>query len=358
MTKKYTKILKNLWEVQMYLNYINYFRGFAILMVVLGHFLYFPESTVTEKLVKAVIKGGTSPFVFISGFLFHHIFYRRGFDYKKFMKNKFKNVLLPYTIVVIPGLIYVVSQHNLDSYIYEKSKVLYIILYYLSGNALTATWYIPFAMLLFLASPIFVKFINLKNSEQKVIIFLLLIISMIIQRPIRDLTINLFQAFIYFSPFYCLGIYVSMNKEKIGKILERNTLILGIIWLITLIFQVKYNILETTQKSIFEIKGVDLVVPEKFFICLFFLGLFIKLENLNNVLGDGIKKILNLLAECSFGIFFIHNYFILLFWEKYHTGIGILQSLTLGIVTIFLSTLIVLLFKKGLGKNSRILIGS
>lgn len=181
---------------------------------------------------------------------------------------------------------------------------------------------------------------------------------MIIQRPIRDLTINLFQAFIYFSPFYCLGIYVSMNKEKIGKILERNTLILGIIWLITLIFQVKYNILETTQKSIFEIKGVDLVVPEKFFICLFFLGLFIKLENLNNVLGDGIKKILNLLAKCSFGIFFIHNYFILLFWEKYHTGIGILQSLTLGIVTIFLSTLIVLLFKKGLGKNSRILIGS
>lgn len=123
MTKKYAKILKNLWEVQMYLNYINYFRGFAILMVVLGHFLYFPESTVTEKLVKAVIKGGISPFVFISGFLFHHIFYRRGFDYKKFMKNKFKNVLLPYTIVVIPGLIYVVSQHNLDSYIYEKSKV-------------------------------------------------------------------------------------------------------------------------------------------------------------------------------------------------------------------------------------------
>lgn len=116
----------------MYLDYINYFRGFAILLVVLGHFLYFPESTVTEKLIKAIIKGGTSPFVFISGFLFHHIFYRRGFDYKKFMKNKLKNVLLPYTIVVIPGLIYAVHQHQLDLFIYEKNKnTIYITLLFI-----------------------------------------------------------------------------------------------------------------------------------------------------------------------------------------------------------------------------------
>lgn len=262
----------------MYLDYINYFRGFAILLVVLGHFLYFPESTVTEKLIKAIIKGGTSPFVFISGFLFHHIFYRRGFDYKKFMKNKLKNVLLPYTIVVIPGLIYAVHQHQLDLFIYEKNKILYTLLYYLSGNALTATWYIPFAMLLFIASPIFIKFIELEDRRQRIIIFLLLIISMIIQRPIRDLTINIFQAFIYFSPFYCLGIYISMNKERARDILEKNILYLGILWGITLALQVRYNILETMQKSIFEIKGIDLVAPEKFFICLFFLGVFMKLE--------------------------------------------------------------------------------
>ena len=333
----------------MYLDYINYFRGFAILLVVLGHFLYFPESTVTEKLIKAIIKGGTSPFVFISGFLFHHIFYRRGFDYKKFMKNKLKNVLLPYTIVVIPGLIYAVHQHQLDLFIYEKNKILYTLLYYLSGNALTATWYIPFAMLLFIASPIFIKFIELEDRRQRIIIFLLLIISMIIQRPIRDLTINIFQAFIYFSPFYCLGIYISMNKERARDILEKNILYLGILWGITLALQVRYNILETMQKSIFEIKGIDLVAPEKFFICLFFV---------ENSLGKMIKKSLSILADCSFGIFFIHNYFILVFWERYHNGMDMLESLELGIVTIILSTIIVLLFKKSFGKKSRILIGS
>lgn len=342
----------------MYLDYINYFRGFAILLVVLGHFLYFPESTVTEKLIKAIIKGGTSPFVFISGFLFHHIFYRRGFDYKKFMKNKLKNVLLPYTIVVIPGLIYTVHQHQLDLFIYEKNKILYTLLYYLSGNALTATWYIPFAMLLFIASPIFIKFIELEDRRQRIIIFLLLIISMIIQRPIRDLTINIFQAFIYFSPFYCLGIYISMNKERARDILEKNILYLGILWGITLALQVRYNILETMQKSIFEIKGIDLVAPEKFFICLFFLGVFMKLEKVENSLGKIIKKSLSILADCSFGIFFIHNYFIFVFWERYHNGMDMLESLGLGVVTIILSTIIVLLFKKIFGKKSRILIGS
>ena len=97
---------------------------------------------------------------------------------------------------------------------------------------------------------------------------------MIIQRPIRDLTINIFQAFIYFSPFYCLGIYISMNKERARDILEKNILYLWNLWGITLALQVRYNILETMQKSIFEIKGIDLVAPEKFFICLFFLGVF------------------------------------------------------------------------------------
>lgn len=342
----------------MYLNYINYFRGFAILIVVLGHFLYFPDASITAKLVKAIIKGGTSPFVFISGFLFYHIFYRRGFDYKKFMKNKLKNVLLPYTIVVLPGLIYAVYQHQLDSNIYEKSKVIYTVLYYLSGNALTATWYIPFAMLLFIASPIFIKFIELEDRRQRIIIFLLLIISMIIQRPIRDLTINLLQAFIYFSPFYCFGIYMSINKERLRRVLEKNILFFGVVWGVTLILQVRYNFLETVQKSIFEIKGIDLVAPEKFFICLFFLAIFMKLEKVNGIIGSMIKKSLDILAECSFGIFFIHNYFVLLFWERYHSGIGLLESLGLGIGTIILSTLIVLIFKKIFGKKSRMLIGS
>ena len=351
----------------MYLNFLNYFRGFAIFLIVMGHSFYITNffnlsnpigNPFFRKLFFTMTTGGTSLFVFISGFLFHHIFYSRGFNFKKFMKNKLKNVLLPYTIVVIPGLIYAIYQHQLDLFIYEKNKILYTLLYYLSGNALTATWYIPFAMLLFIASPIFIKFIELEDRRQRIIVFLLLIISMIIQRPIRDLTINIFQAFIYFSPFYCLGIYISMNKERARDILEKNILYLGILWGITLALQVRYNILETMQKSIFEIKGIDLVAPEKFFICLFVLGVFMKLEKVENSLGKMITKSLSILADCSFGIFFIHNYFILMFWERYHNGMDMLESLELGIVTIILSTIIVLLFKKIFGKKSRILIGS
>ena len=52
------------------------------------------------------------------------------------MKNKLKNVLLPYTIVVIPGLIYAVHQHQLDLFIYEKNKILYTLLYIYQGMLL------------------------------------------------------------------------------------------------------------------------------------------------------------------------------------------------------------------------------
>ena len=38
-----------------------------------------------------------------------------------------------------------------------------------------------------------------------------------------------------------------------------------------------------------------------------------KLEKVENSLGKMIKKSLSILADCSFGIFFIHNYFVLLF---------------------------------------------
>ena len=47
-----------------------------------------------------------------------------------------------------------------------------------------------------------------------------------------------------------------------------------------------------------------------------------------------------------------------MFWERYHNGMDMLESLELGIVSIILSTIIVLLFKKSFGKKSRILIGS
>lgn len=90
----------------MYLNSFNYFRGIAILLIVAGHSYEIAGIDILnlsffEKLAVNLISGGTTLFVFISGFLFHHIFLTK-FEYSKFIKSKFQNVFVPYFFLTLP----------------------------------------------------------------------------------------------------------------------------------------------------------------------------------------------------------------------------------------------------------------
>lgn len=68
-----------------FLNSINHFRGIAIIFIVMAH-CYRPAGwqieTFADKAWFNLMMNGTVFFVFISGFLFHHVFYNR-WDYKK-----------------------------------------------------------------------------------------------------------------------------------------------------------------------------------------------------------------------------------------------------------------------------------
>ena len=82
----------------MFLNSINYFRGIAIFIIVLGHSYWlagFEATTDVEKTFEAVATGGTALFVFVSGFMFHHVFYKRTFDYKKFVIREIAAIRTP-----------------------------------------------------------------------------------------------------------------------------------------------------------------------------------------------------------------------------------------------------------------------
>lgn len=84
-----------------YINSVNYFRGISILFIVAGQcfsLVGWHINTYLEKIFVNLIFGGSVLFVFISGFLFHHIFYK-DFSYRIFMINKVKNVLTPYLIL-------------------------------------------------------------------------------------------------------------------------------------------------------------------------------------------------------------------------------------------------------------------
>ena len=130
----------------MRLNYFDYFRAVAILFVVAGH-SYRPWSinTIPEKVLGNLIFGGTSLFVFISGFFFHHIFYKN-FHYQRFLFKKSKNVLLPYTILTIIGFsLIVVYLNNPHKLLTREINTIYDICilfsqYLWTGRTLTAYW--------------------------------------------------------------------------------------------------------------------------------------------------------------------------------------------------------------------------
>ena len=74
------------------LNYINVFRGLAILLIVAGHTMQFgTKGTWINDTAFEILTGGTALFIFISGFLFQHLSDK--FEYKIYLKKKWINVV-------------------------------------------------------------------------------------------------------------------------------------------------------------------------------------------------------------------------------------------------------------------------
>ena len=196
----------------MFLNSLNHFRAIAIVFIVAGHCTYLanvsPE-TFPERVFATLIHGGTSLFVFISGFLFRYIFYKR-YHFKKFISGKLKKVLLPYTLLsTVPIFFLLFSREGYYSTFSPtgNSFVDYILpafKYYITGSFTIAYWYIPFIMTVFLMSPLHAAFIKLPFKWQRLITFVLFVIALFIHRPVENISIA--QSVVYFTPVYLFGI--------------------------------------------------------------------------------------------------------------------------------------------------------
>ncbi|UUV19034.1 acyltransferase [Fusobacteria bacterium ZRK30] len=347
----------------MFLNSINYFRGIAIFIIVLGHSYWlagFEATTNAEKTFEAIATGGTALFVFVSGFMFHHVFYKRTFDYKKFLMNKGKNVVIPYLIMsgyVIYKAVFIKGSYlNLkDIGIEINNKITAILFYYGTGYHMIAYWYIPFAILLFVASPIYLRYIKLSNKTQIILIVAGIILSGFIHRPTNNF--NTLQSLIYFSPIYVMGIWSSINKSIIYEKLKGKEIWLALGFLAMGYFQgVVLDHPYNYQKAIFEYRGIDLTIYQKVFMIYFLMILLHRLED---------KKIwiLDFMAKYSFAVFFIHGYLLMNGMElKKVLGLnfqsGILGLLIIAFVITMGSCFIASLIKKVLPKHSRKLIGA
>ena len=87
---------------------------------------------------------------------FYALFYKRGFDYKVFIKNKLLKVFCPYFII---SSIFVLYRASLVYYNIDDNFIFYSYLYW-------SFWYVPFIMVMFAISPIFINFIELNKRKK------------------------------------------------------------------------------------------------------------------------------------------------------------------------------------------------
>jgi probable poly-beta-1,6-N-acetyl-D-glucosamine export protein len=288
--------------------YFDYFRAFSILFIILGHcYNAWNRDQTWEKTLVNLISGDTALFVFISGFFFHHVYFPK-YHYTTFIKNKSKVVFMPYFILSLLYISWYYFNHGeivmstvLHDYISPQlNNTWLIITNLLTGRTLWAYWYIPFIMLVFLLSPVFIRFIHLTLTTKMVITTILLMVSIFVQRPAWEL--NPLHSLIYYVPYYLLGIIYSMERDKINPWLEGKAL-----WLlfITIAIATIMHLLGQTDNagkaSIFAWHGVDYMVFQKLSLIPLMLAFTLALQKYD-------IPFLKTLANMSFALYFLHQW--------------------------------------------------
>lgn len=345
-----------------FLNSINYFRGIAIIIIVMAHsygianWNVYHNANILEKFFYSLNLNGSIYFIFISGFLYKHIFYEK-FNYKNFITKKIKYVLVPYLICSAIPILSTVFIDGGGRFLPEslQNHPLQAILWFLvTGRAVYAYWYIPMIMLIFAISPLINCIIKSKHLLR--IILFLTPVSMIIHRPVHNA--NPLHSLVYFLPVYLLGIYSSINQQKIQAYLKSNQrkiiillLALGLGLTQVLLFNVSGNF----SKSFFSLALPDINLIQKILLCFLFMSI---LDNYENTDIKSMKKT----AETSFAIYFIHPFLLNPLTKLTRSFNFDFQGniLTLFIATFLMVTIcmaIAHLVKIVLKSNSRYLIG-
>lgn len=339
--------------------YFDYFRGLAILIIILGHcYNAWPRNQIWEATLVNLISGGTALFVFISGFFFHHVYFQK-FHYWSFIKNKTQNVFAPYLML---SLIYIGYYYLLKSDIVmatvlneffgpQLNNIALVLLNLLTGRTLWAYWYIPFIMLVFWFSPVFIQFIRLSLKVKLVITISLFIVSMIVHRPSWEL--NPLHSLIYYAPYYLLGIIYSLHRSTIDPWIKGKEILLLVI---TVAVATGMHLLGQTDNmgkaSIFAWHGIDLMVIQKLTLIPFMLAFTMVLQQYK-------ISFLNTMASMSFALYFLHQWALsfmrsvgILDFE--HGFSGVLYIFLLALLTSYLLARFIKLLLK---KQSRYVIG-
>jgi surface polysaccharide O-acyltransferase-like enzyme len=336
-----------------FLNYIHNFRGFAILVIVAAHIISSLEwnNERVERIVQILVGNGTVYFVFIAGFLFQFLSHK--YEFGNYLSKKVRFVLLPYFFVSIPAIalciadkIYTPPDWYLERFA-DWTIAKQIEMYFVTGAHLPPLWFIPMIVLFYLVSPALI-WVD-RTPKAYWILPTLLIVTAFVPRPVDNGAI---QSFVHFLSVYLFGMFCSRYRDRLFPIVERQCmgLIAGFLALTALEFWIYPSPIAINSLS-------------KLVVCLLIIYALWRSET---HIPKSFHTTMGFLAQLSFGIFFLHDYFIIAYFgiaskfnfPPFWTDANPLTFLLVFSLGVGASVGSIVLLKKILGKYSRFVVGS
>tara|TARA_R110002096_G_scaffold8803_2_gene35859 strand:- start:16794 stop:17849 length:1056 start_codon:yes stop_codon:yes gene_type:complete len=289
---------------------IHVFRALAILFIVAGHsrlMLNWAEDSFANNLLADFLANGTTLFVFIAGYLFQALSAR--YAHKRYLRSKLRNVILPYLLISIPAVIYSALYKDpvlRFPQLAETSDAFRILWFYIKGGAHLnyPLWFIPMITLYYLCAPVFMQFVRRPRLYWLIAPFFL--ISLFLHRDAFP-NLDTLQNFVYFLAAYLAGMCAAQYRDTVSAFIARNLHWLAASYLIILVLQAlfaqRHGVHGTVEWFGTENGAFDWSFLQKMVLCFLLLGISDRLQGL-------LYSPTKFIADSSFGVFFVHAYFL------------------------------------------------
>lgn len=345
-----------------FLNYIHYFRGFAILIILGIHVrMVYPwgDHDIAHQLLISFLDNGTVLFVFIAGFLFQHLSGK--FSYSNYLYKKLQYVVLPYLLVSIPAILnrlFIEPGTWEPDFLMDAGKIEKALYLITTGKHLGPFWFIPMIVLFYIISPLFIRIDRPWFYKS---IFPLLMIGTLFTFRFGYFS-NSIDSAIHFIPVYIFGIACSRYREYLTGAKQWMVAVLTGAYVLLFILEFTHILpvyrLDTAAEAASDLYfGFNSPKLRMMILCVLLIRFFYTIQHKD-------LPVLKLLGDYSFGLYFIHLYVIIAvdkvvrryLWSEPTFNI-VYYLIYLSIVTA-VSLLIVWIVKRIFRNKSRLVIGS
>ena len=201
--------------------YIQAMRAIAIFIVVTTHCRdpFNPATLIRSDEAGVFFRHINIIFIYISGFLFQ--FLLKDFNYRGYLRQKGRNVILPYLICSMPAvmtyLVGIKSPASIGAPLWVDSTTKLIVYMLVTGTHMAPFWFIPMMALVYLVSPALVGLDRIRWGYGA--IGPLLLIAVMVGRSPGDSSPA--HNFLFYLPVYVIGMATSHHRASLMPYLSR-----------------------------------------------------------------------------------------------------------------------------------------